>query len=167
MSLKEGLIREIEETRERFILLVNSIPESDYNLPTANPDWNVGDMLFHITLGPPTLAFETWLIAHVRGFFQFVLDYAPASILERFNGLYARRGKRITPQSLIKAYEEGHARILSRLKRTAESDLAISMIYPAEFVTMLSGVVSLERLFHYVKQHYDDHVRELERLSSK
>jgi hypothetical protein len=167
MSLKESLIRELEETRERYILLVNSIPESDYNLPTANPDWNVGDMLFHITLGPPTLAFETWMIANARGFFQFVLDYVPASMLERFNGLYARRGKRITPQSLIKAYEAGHARILSRLKRTAEADLSLSMVYPPEFVTMLSGVVSLERLFHYVKKHYDDHVHELGGLTSK
>ena len=75
-----------------------------------------------LAAGPPTLAFETWLIANARKFFQFVLDYAPASLLERFNGLYARRGKRITPQSLIKAYEAGHARIVSRLKRTAEPD---------------------------------------------
>src|SRR5262245_49306393 len=98
MSLKEILIQELEETRERYTQLVNSIPESRYTLPTANPDWNVGDMLYHITLGPPTLAFESWLIANARGFFQFVLNYAPASLLERFNGLYARRGKQITPQ---------------------------------------------------------------------
>lgn len=161
MSKKEALIRELEETRERYIQLVHSIPESKYTLPTANPEWNVGDMLYHITLGPPTLAFESWLIANVRPFFQFVLNYAPASLLERFNGLYARRGKRITPESLIKAYETGHNRIMKRLNRTSEADLSTTMIYPPEFVTMLSGEVNLERIFHYIKKHYEDHVQEL------
>ena len=126
MSLKEILEQELEETRERFIALVNSIPESDYSLPTDNPDWNVGDMLFHITLGPPTLTFESWMIAHAHGLFQFAMNYVPAKILERINGLYARKGKRINPQSLIKAYEADArrrplkiSRISSRIRHDA------------------------------------------------
>lgn len=163
MSSKEILAQEMEETRARFIALVNSIPESDYSLPTENPDWNVGDMLFHITLGPPTLTFESLMIANAHGLFQFAMNYVPAKILERINGLYARKGKRINPQSLIRAYEAGHTRIMSRLKRTREEDLSKSAVYPPEFVTMLSGVVTLERLFHYIKEHFEGHVSQLRR----
>ncbi len=163
MTLKETLEQEIEETHERFIALVNSIPESDYSLPTDNPDWSVGDMLFHITLGPPTLSFESWMIANAHWLFQFGLTYVPAKYLERLNGLYARRNKRISPQSLIRAYEAGHARIMSRLKRTQEEDLSKSAVYPPEFVTMLSGEVSLERIFHYIKEHFDGHLAQLRR----
>lgn len=161
MNQKESIAQEIEETRKRYIALVNSIPESDYSLPTDNPDWNVGDMLYHMTLGPPTLAFESWMIANAHGLFQFAMNYVPAKLLERLNGLYARKGKRISPQSLIKAYEAGHNRIMSRLKRTREEDLSKSAIYPPEFVTMLSGEVTLERLFHYVTEHFEDHKAQL------
>lgn len=163
MSLKEILAQEMEETRERFVALINSIPESDYSLPTDNPDWNVGDMLFHITLGPPTLAFESWMIANAHGLFQLALTYIPARYLERINGLYARKSKRISCQSLIKAYEAGHTRLMSRLKRTREEDLSKSAVYPPEFVTMLSGVVTLERIFHYIKEHFEDHLAQLRR----
>ena len=68
---------------------------------------------------------------------------------------------RITRQRLIKAYEVGHVKIMSRLKRAREVDFAKTMEYPPEFVTMLTGTVTLERLFHYVKQHFEDHKSQL------
>lgn len=163
MTIRQELEKELEETRLRYLALVDSIPESDYSLPTDNPDWNVGEMLFHITLGPPTLAFETWMITHVRGLFKFGIRVIPSSWMERLNGLYAQRGGRITRLGLIKNYEAGHARIMSRLRRTRDADFSRVMEYPEDFLTMLTGTVTIERLFHYVKQHFEEHQAQLGR----
>jgi hypothetical protein len=165
MTIRQELEKELEETRLRYLALLDSIPESDYSLPTDNPDWNVGEMLYHITLGPPTLAFETWMITHVRGLFKFGIRVIPSSWMERLNGLYAQRGGRITRQGLIKGYEAGHTRIMSRLKRTRDEDFSKVMEYPDDFLTMLTGTVTIERLFHYVKQHFEEHQAQLGKSS--
>ena len=143
MNLKQTLAQELQETHGKFLILVNSIPESDYSLPTDNPAWTVGDMLFHITLGPRALAFEVWMIAHAHGLFQFGLKILPFGLFNQANARLARRGSRISRQMLVKAYEAGHAGIRSRLRRTREGDFQKSVVYPVEFSAELAGEVKL------------------------
>jgi hypothetical protein len=162
-TLKTKLASEIRETREKFLALLESIPEADYSLPTNNPAWTVGDILYHITLGPRALSLEIWMIVHARGLFQIGMKYFPSKLFNRVNATFARRGKRINRQMLVKAYEAGHAGIRSRLRRTREGDFQKSVVYPAEFVSELAGKVTVERLFRYVKGHFEVHSKQLKR----
>lgn len=159
--LKTKIASEIEETHLEFLALLESIPESDYALPTDNPAWTVGDILYHVTLGPQALSLEIWMIVHMRRLFQVGMKYFPSKLFNNINARFARRGKRINRQVLIKAYEAGHAGIRSRLRRTREADMQKSVVYPADFVSELAGEVSVERLFRYVKGHFDVHSRQL------
>ena len=163
MTLKQNLAQELQDTHKKFLALLESIPESDYSLPTDNPAWTVGDILYHVTLGPRALSLEVWMIVHARGLFQLGMKYFPSKLFNRVNAIFARRGKRINRQMLIKAYEAGHAGIRSRLRRTREADLQKSVVYPAEFVSELAGKVTVERLFRYVKGHFEVHSRQLKR----
>ncbi len=163
MTLKQILAQELQETRVKFLALLESIPEADYAQPTDNPAWTVGDILYHVTLGPRALSFEIGMIVHVRGLFQLGMKYFPSKLFNRANARFARRGKRINRQMLIKAYEAGHAGIRSRLRRTREGDMQKSVVYPAEFVSELAGEVSVERLFRYVKGHFEVHSKQLKR----
>ena len=163
MNLKQTLAQELQETHGKFLILVNSIPESDYSLPTDNPAWTVGDMLFHMTLGPRALAFEVWMIAHARGLFQIGLKILPFGLFNQANAQLARRGSRISRQMLVKAYEAGHAGIRSRLRRTREGDFQKSVVYPVELSAELAGEVTIERLFRYVKGHFEAHSGQLKR----
>ena len=163
MNLKQTLAQELQETHGDFLKLVNSIPESDYSLPTDNPAWTVGDMLFHITLGPRALAFEVWMIAHARRLFQLGLKILPFGLFNKANARLARRGSRISRQRLIKAYEAGHAGIRSRLRRTREGDFQKSVVYPVEFSAELAGEVTIERLFRHAKGHFEAHSKQLKR----
>jgi hypothetical protein len=163
MSLKEILEQEFEVTRERYIALVNSIPESDYSLPTNNPAWAVGDVLYHVTLGPHALSFEIWMITYMSGLFQLGMNIFPNKFFKKVNARFARRGRRINRHMLIKAYEAGHTGIRSRLRRTREEDMQKSVVYPAEFVSELAGEVSVERLFRYMKGHFEVHRNQLKR----
>ncbi len=165
-GIKSSLAVEIEKTRERFLALLESVSESDYPLPTDNPAWTVGDTLYHITLGPRALAFEIWMIVHARGLFQFWLDHFPHRLFNKLNARFAQGRKRINRQALIKAYEAGHSVIRSRLRRTREEEMQKWVTYPAELEAMLAGKVTVERLFHYVKQHVEAHERQLGRAPS-
>lgn len=161
MTLKQNLAQELHETHEKFLALLKSIPEADYSLPTDNPAWTVGDVLYHITLGPRALSFEIWMIIHARGLFQFGMNTFPAKFFNKVNAHFVQRGNRISRQMLIETYEAGHAGIRSRLRRTREEDMQKSVVYPADLETMLAGECSVERLFHYVKDHFEAHGKQL------
>ncbi|MBI3161860.1 MAG: DinB family protein [Chloroflexi bacterium] len=163
MNIKQTLAQELQETHGKFLALLDSIPEADYSLPTDNPAWTVGDILYHITLGPKALSFEIWMIVHARWAFQFGLNYFPSKLFNRINARFARRGKRINRQMLARAYEAGHAGIRSRLRRTREEQMQLSVAYPAELEEMLAGECSVERLFHHVKNHFEAHAGQLRR----
>ena len=161
MGLKEDLTQELETTRQNFHHLLDSIPEALYVHPSDNPAWTIGDMLNHITIGLPAILVELWMISHARGLFQFVLNDTTSKLLNWLNAPFARRGGRVTRQWLIKAYEAGHAGLMSSLRRTREEDFGKSINFPVAFVSELAGLVTVERLFHYVKLHFDVHEKQI------
>ena len=166
MTLKLELERELDETQHLFIDLVETIPESDYSLPSDNPAWTVGDILFHITLGPRALAFEVWMIVHARGLYSLATRYFPSKFFNRLNAWFGNgQGKRVSRQGLIKAYGQAHEVIKSRLRRTRDEDFSKSVVYPRDYVSDLEGDVSVERVFRYVKGHFLEHERALKRDS--
>ncbi len=161
MNLKEELTAELESTKREYIQLVDSLPVDSYGHPSGNPAWTVGDILYHITLGPPAILTEIWMVRHASWLFGTFLNNGTASIFNRVNAWFARRRIRITPQLLIQAYERGHAGLLASLQRMPETDFSKSVRYPDSFVTELAGVVTVERLFRYIKLHFEIHERQI------
>ena len=161
MNLKEELINELEMTRKAYLHLVKSVPEEFYGHPSANPAWTIGDVLYHITLGPAAIRTEAWMIRHAGWLFSALLNDGTAGIFNRGNALFARHPKRITPQKLIKSYENGHSGLLTSLEGMQDADFNKSVRYPASFVTELAGVVTVERLFRYIKLHFEIHASQI------
>lgn len=159
---KKEIEQELDETHRRFIALVESIPEADYTLPTDNPAWTVGDILFHITLGPRALALEIWLTIHTPGLYNFAMRHFPSIFFNRVNAWFGSgRSERVSRQGLLKAYGSAHAVIKSSLRRAREEDLMKTAVYPLDYVSDLKGEVSVERLFRYVTGHFEEHERAL------
>jgi len=160
MELKQELIQEMETSRQNFHHLLDSVPEAAYDHPSHNPAWTIGDVLYHITLGPPAIRFEIWMIRYMPWIFK-ALNRTTSKIFNWGNALFAHRAKRITRQRLLKAYEAGHAGLMSSMRRMDESDFARSVMYPESFVSELAGVVTIERLFRYIKLHFDVHAGQI------
>ena len=160
MGLKEDLMLDLEAARLNFHHLLDSVPEASYVHPSLIPAWTNGNVLYHITIGLPAIRFEIWMIRHVPWVFK-VLNDTTSKIFNWGNALFARHPKRINRQGLIKAYEAGHAGLMSSLRRMDESDFARSVIYPESFVSELAGVASIERLFRYIKLHLEVHTGQL------
>ena len=167
MELKEELARDLENTRQNFHNLLDSVPEALYVHPSDNPAWTIGDVLNHITIGLPAIRVELWMISHARGLFQFVLNDATSKLINWINAPFARSRGRVTHQRLIKAYEAGHAGLMSSLRRVREEDFGKSINFPVAFVSELAGVVTVERLFHYVKLHFDVHAGQIKSALKK
>ena len=165
MRIKEELENDLESTRREYLHLVESVPEEFYERPSANSAWTIGDVLYHITLGPPAIRTEIWMIRHASWLVSALLNDWTAGIFNRGNALFARHPKRITPQTLIRDYQRGHAGLLASLRTMQDSDFYKSARYPASFVTELAGVVTVERLFRYIKLHFEVHASQIrERL---
>ena len=161
MGLREHLAEELEAARGGFHQLLDSVPESAYSHPSDNPAWTIGDVLYHLTLGPPALHFEIWMIRYLPGLYPLVMNRFVSTIFNRVNAAFTGRPKRISRQMLTQAYEKGHAGLVSRLNHMQDADFQRSVMYPPEFVSDLAGLVSIERLFHYVKGHFDVHEAEI------
>jgi hypothetical protein len=162
MGLKAELEMDLETARQNFHHLLDSVPQAFYLHPSHNPAWTNGDVLYHITLGPTAIHFEIWLIRYTPWIFKGLND-TTSRIFNRVNGLFARHPKRIKRQGLIKAYEAGHAGLMSSLRRMDESDFARSVIYPEAFVSEVAGVVTIERLIRYIKLHCEIHAGQISR----
>ena len=160
MALKEDLLLELESTRRDFHHTLDTLPEASYDHPSLIPAWMIGDVLFHISIGLPAIRFEIWVICYAPWLFKGLND-TTSRIFNRVNALFARHPKRITRQSLLKAYEAGHAGLMSSLRRMDESDFARSVIYPESFVSEIAGVVTIERLFRYIKLHCEIHAGQI------
>jgi hypothetical protein len=132
-----------------------------YRSPSANPAWTIGDVLYHITLGPPAIRAEIRMIRHLPGLFSAVLNDKTAGIFNWGNALFARHPKRIQPQLLIRTYERGHAGLLDQLRKMREADLTRSVQYPDSFVMELAGEVTVERLFRYIRLHFEIHASQI------
>jgi len=160
MGLKEELEADLETARQNFHHLLDSVPETFYVHPSLIDGWTNGDVLYHITLGPPAIRFEILMIRYTPWVFK-ALNNTTAGLFNWGNALFARHPKRITRQRLIKAYEAGHAGLRSSLRRMDESDFARSVIYPESFVSEVAGVASIERLFRYIKVHCEVHATQI------
>jgi len=147
---------ELEATRQAFYDLAESLSPEDWTKPTPNPAWNVGEMMFHITVAARFLPADVGLIRR----FGLVI-YPPGFMFHRFNEFYPRRGARRNSLETIKqAYDTAHARTLHALDSIRDDEWGKGARYPG-WDPMLSGTVTIEQLFHYVKQHYDAHAAEI------
>ena len=165
MGLKEDLAQEMESTRQNFHHLLDSVPETTYLHPSHNPAWTNGDVLYHIALGMTLIHYEVWLTLHARGLLQVGLNMIPTKLLNHINARFADKGKQVTHQRLVKLYERGHAGLVSSLSRISEKDFEKWVNVPPELDIILSGKVTIERLFRHVKIHFDAHVGQIKSMS--
>jgi len=65
-----------------------------------------------------------------------------------------------TPDFLAKEYDEAHKATNAALAEVADADFEKKLDYP-DWDPLLSGEVTLEKLFHYVRLHFDAHAEQL------
>ncbi len=163
MTTREALQKEIEETRIRFHQLLDEIPDSAFDKPSGNAAWNVGEVLYHMSIAPRFLVEDVRMISGQRWAYRLIPILFPKRLFDWLNARLTRYGARhLSRQFLADEYEKAHRRTLETLSKLNEGDMQKSLEYP-DWDPLLSGKVTMERLFHYVKAHFDSHEEEIRR----
>ncbi|MDL1912697.1 DinB family protein [Chloroflexi bacterium CFX6] len=165
MSLKEELVREMETTRRDFHHLLDSVPEAFYRLPSDNPAWTVGEVLFHMSLAPRFLTADLRLLLGQAWMARIVGALIPKSLFDRLNEYFTKRwaSRNMTREKLRRAYDTAHENALRALEKLREEDFGKSLEYP-NYDELLSGVVSVEKLYRYITIHFHAHAEQIRRI---
>jgi uncharacterized damage-inducible protein DinB len=161
VDLREELRQEIEATREAYHRLLASIPDEAFSLPSSNPAWTIGEVLFHMSLAPRFLTADLRIILGQAWIARMIGALVPKSLFDWLNETFTRRwARRLSREKLEQAYDKAHASALKALDSLREGDFQKSLQYP-DYDPLLSGEVSVERLFRYIKIHFDTHARQI------
>jgi hypothetical protein len=161
MTIREELYQEINATRDKYDNLVESIPENAYPLPTDNPAWNVGQILYHMSMAPRNLRRDVKMILGQNWLYRLIPSVVPKKLFDWLNKHLTRYGARKVSQEFLAAeYEKAHKATLKALAEVEDKDFEKSLVYPG-WDPLLSGEITLESLFHYVKKHFDSHAAQL------
>ena len=155
-DLQQELRVELEQTRRDFHQLLSQIPADKFDLPSKNPAWTIREVLYHMSLAPRNLPADVRMIRHLKR-----VPRIPAGPFNRLNTYLTRRGARnLDKSALADRYDQAHQRTMQALDSIQEEEWDFGVQYP-DWDPMLSGFVTIEHLFHYVRQHFNAHAEEV------
>lgn len=161
MSIREELEFEIDETRIGFERLLNSIPEKAYDLPSDNPAWTIGEVLYHMSIAPRLMNRDVKMILGQNWVYRLIPILVPRRLFNWLNETLTRYGARnVSREFLSVEYEKAHRAALKALSEVDDQDFDRFVFYP-DWDPLLSGEVTLERLFRYARAHFESHAKQL------
>jgi len=161
-TTRERLHQEIEATQQAFHSLLDSLPDGAFSQPSSNPAWTIGQVLYHMSIAPRLMILDVQMISGKRWIYRLLPYLMPKRVFNWLNVRLTRYGARhITRQFLSDEYDRAHTTILQVLDTLSEADFAKSLPYP-DWDVLLSGEVTMEYLFGYIKRHFDSHKIQIE-----
>jgi hypothetical protein len=88
MPILEELYQEINATRDDYIQLLKSIPENAYPLLTDNPAWNIGQVLYHMSIVPRDLSRDVKMILRQNWLYRLIPIVVPKKLFDWLNEPY-------------------------------------------------------------------------------
>ncbi len=164
MDTRERLRQEIEDTRLAFHRLLDSLPEEALSLPSSNPAWNVGQVLYHIAIIPRYMIVEVVMIRWQAWLYQLLPRLIPKGLFDGLNARMTRFGARGTSrQRLAETYDRSYQASLRAITSVPDADFDKHLNYPL-WDPLLAGEVMVEYLFGYIKRHFDSHAAQIENV---
>jgi hypothetical protein len=151
-SLREEIRAELEATRQAYHALLDSLSDEDWKRASGNPAWTVGQLMVHMTFAPRMLPADVGLIR--RGGW---MPNLPAFLFNWSNVLMTRwSARKETIHTVGALYDAAHGNALGALETIQDEEWALGREYP-DWDPLLSGYVTLERLFRYLAIHFEVH----------
>lgn len=155
-TLRDELRAELKTSRQAYHALLDSLSEEDWEKPSGNPAWTVGQLMVHMTFAPRMLSADVNLIR--RGGW---MPNLPAFLFNWSNVLMTRwAARKETVHSVGALYDAAHDRALSVLETVQDDEWSLSRNYP-DWDPLLSGTVTLEHLFRYLTLHFEVHAEQV------
>ena len=152
-AVRLALQSEIELTREKFHRFLVKIPEEALRLPSKDPAWTNGELLYLMSTSPRII--KSFLKKYTN---ETRLNYVSKAItgplIQKTNEIKIRsRGHKITRWLIAEEYDNTHELVLGLLEAVPDDDFGKTLTLP-NLDPLLSGQVIIEDIFHYVKNHF-------------
>lgn len=165
MPLKDELQTELVQTRDAFHALLAEVPDEAFSRPSDNPAWTIGEVLFHMSLAPRFMTTDLRIIISRPWMVKIFAAFVPKSLFDSLNAFLTRFWSRnLDRKFLADQYDRAHERAFKSLENLKEEDFQKSLDYPG-YDPILSGEVTVEKLYRYMKLHFEAHASQIrERL---
>jgi hypothetical protein len=153
-AVRIALKGEIEFVREKFHRFLVTIPEETLRLPSKDPAWTNGELLYLMSTSPRIL--KSLLRKHTsqNTRFHYVSKIVTGPLIQKTNEILIRsRGHKITRWLIAEEYDSTSALILELLDAMSDDDFEKTLTIP-DLDPLLSGQITIENVFHYVKNHF-------------
>ncbi len=159
---------ELDATRTTFHALLASLSENDLHRPSHNSGWANGEILVHMLFGfvilnallpmarlwgrlPPWSSRPlAWLLNAFAGLFNWL------------NALGARLQARIfTCQALGKLFDRAYGLLIRQIDSIQSGEWDHGMYYPTHWDSNFSDFMTIEKLLHYMVDHFNFHLRQI------
>ncbi|MBE0688194.1 MAG: hypothetical protein IH585_19535 [Anaerolineaceae bacterium] len=114
-----------------------------------------------MSIAPRMLGADVKMILYQNWVYKLIPVIIPKSFFDWVNKLQTKfAARKLTRAFLKNEYDQAHQAALKALEMVQESDFEKMVNYP-DWDPLLSGEVTLERLFHYIKVHFDAHAEQI------
>jgi hypothetical protein len=142
---KEAIRAELEAMKIAYHELLDSLSAEDWKQKTANPSWNVRQLMWHIAWGNSFTMQGVDQCRKGNGF------NPPMAIVNPLNALWTRINSRsATPESVAKTYDDVHAKILACLDTVQDDEWQ-------QGTRSFGNDMTIESCFHEAKSHFGEH----------
>lgn len=153
---RAALRQELEAGRAAYHALLAAIPDDAWERPSANPAWNVRQMMFHSSMALRFLPLD------VRAIRQGRAIKPPMALFHFVNKWFTRLAAwRQTRASLAAEYDRQHAKILALLETLSPDDLALGAAYPPVDDSLTGGWRTIADMIRYAAQHGAQHAADV------
>ncbi len=161
--LHQSLRAELEATRQAFHTVLGSLSREDWERPSLNPAWTIGEVLTHIT-GPLFIIPEQLALLRTQTFPD--LTHESADTLNEENvGDTRQRAQGESLISISQTYETGHAAALAALMTVHDEEWQLGARMPDMGPTFSGEYRTIEGLFRYHARHFAEHIAEIPGVS--
>jgi len=151
------LLDKLEETRTRFVDLLEEIPDNELDKKWTGEGWTIKEELVHIVqvVGVIPAGIER----ASKGKRRSTLGFIPAGLRGWVNGqlIIPRRARNQTRETIKESYREAHEILVSTLAKLQESDWEKGMPYPRKFRT-------IEQMAYRPVEHFEAHEAHIRQL---
>jgi hypothetical protein len=153
-AVRIALRSEIELIREKFHRFLVTIPDEVLRLPSKDPAWTNGELLYLMSTSPRIIKsfLKKYTLENNR--FQYVSKAITGPLIQKTNEILIRsRGHKLSRWSIAEEYDNTIALVLELLDALSDDDFGKTLTIP-DLDPLLSGQVTVENIFHYVKNHF-------------
>jgi uncharacterized protein (TIGR03083 family) len=148
---RNAIRADLEATRSRYHQLLDSLSEDDWDKKSANPSWNVRQLMWHLGRG---MEFFSETVDQCR---KGKAPNPPAFLIDIGNTVLTRWGSRgATKESVGAKYDAAHAKLLGVLDGVKDDEWQ-------KGVTAYGRPHTIESVFRSVTAHFEEHEADIKK----